>query len=74
VTEVGERYRLLRKIGNDWNADGTPGAPLTEGMEGVVKQRTRRSVVLDFSVGETVRSVSFPPKDLTTLFERVEEE
>lgn len=75
------RYRLLRKIGNDVNADGTPGAPLLPGAVGTVKRENDQTVILDFPVGEEregwmsqpARSVSFPVGDLTTLFERVED-
>jgi hypothetical protein len=77
---VVARYRLLQKIGNDTNADGTPGAPLLPGMVGVVKHAGEGLTVLDFSTDEkgevlpATRSVSFAPEDLTDLFELVEEE
>jgi hypothetical protein len=82
MATAGDRYRLLRKIGNDMNTDGTQGAPLLVGMVGVVKHSAQELVVLDFSTDEeggmlpATRSVSFPPEDLTDpdLFELVEEE
>ncbi|MFN2592945.1 MAG: hypothetical protein ABR532_08965 [Candidatus Dormibacteria bacterium] len=33
---VGQRYKLLRRIGNDVNEDGSPGDPLQEGWVGSV--------------------------------------
>jgi hypothetical protein len=80
-----ERYRLLRQVGNDVNADGTPGAPLLAGWVGTVKRRDVDLVVLDFAVEagppnalgmvQVLRSVSFPASDLhdPDMFELVKE-
>lgn len=82
MTKVGERYRLLRQVGNDINSDGTPGAPLKAGIVGTVKRADRKTVILDFQIGEQgdeawmtqpTRAVSFPAADLGHLFERVED-
>jgi hypothetical protein len=78
---VGERYRLLEKIGRDVNSDGTPGAPLLPGVVGVVKGLDDRTAILEFPQGEERegwitqprRAVSFPVGDLADLFERVED-
>ena len=36
--QKGQRFRLLRKIGNDTNADGSPGYPLAAGSIGTVRE------------------------------------
>jgi hypothetical protein len=81
MVSEGDRYRLLQKIGNDVNRDGTPGAPLLPGQVGTVKRSDAQTVILDFPVNgdgeawmsQPRRSVSFPVNDLVDLFERVED-
>ena len=36
--QAGQRWKLLRQIGNETNSDGTPGYPLAGGSIGVVRE------------------------------------